>query len=422
MALLGRRFKNNEVMTLHDAARGIELSPLIQGVSVSKTIEIHALTKEMESAGMEVFSLCVGEPDYQPPPEVITAISEAAKKGNTKYTAVTGTADLREAIADDLEKRKGVKYGADQIVVSSGAKQSIIQALLCVVRPGESVLIPSPYWTSYPDMAKICNAEPLIIETSPQDGYALSSETLRTALENNPTISAVIMCNPSNPTGCVMSREQQAALAEVLMDFPKVTIISDEIYEHLTYSVDHTSFASLPGMLDRTVVVNGFSKSHSMTGLRVGYAAAPLHVARACGKLQSQLTSCASSIGQYAATKALRSISEEWLPARVRELDGKRELMYRQLLDIPGFKCPKPDGAFYMLPDVSMYFGMSTPNGAEISNANDFCIALLREEGVALVPGEAFGANKCVRLSYAASEDLINESLRRLTRFVASLK
>ena len=406
---------------MRDAAGGIDLSPLIQGVSVSKTIEIHALTKEMESSGKEVFSLCVGEPDYQPPPEVISAIIEGATKGNTKYTAVTGTVDLREAIADDLEKRKGVKYGVDQIVVSGGAKQSIIQALLCLVKPGESVLIPSPYWTSYPDMVKICNAKPVVVETIPQEGYALTAEALRAVLENNPSTSAIIICNPSNPTGCVMNQGQLEALAGVLRDFPKVTVIADEIYEHLTYGVEHTSFAALPGMIDRTVVINGFSKSHSMTGLRVGYAAAPLHVAKACGKLQSQLTSCASSIGQYAAAKALRSMSKDWLPARVRELEGKRELMYRLLLDIPGLECPKPDGAFYMLPDVSKYFGGSTSSGTKVSNANDFCIELLREEGVALVPGEAFGADKCVRLSYAASEELIKESLRRLAKFVASL-
>ena len=334
----------------------------------------------MERAGKDVISLCVGEPDYQPPSEVIAAISEAATMGNTKYTAVTGTAELREAIADDLENRKLIKYEADQIVVSSGAKQSIMQALLCVVKPKESVLIPSPYWTSYPDMARVCNAEPSIIETLPEEGYALNAERLRDKLGSEPNTRAIIICNPSNPTGCVMRRKQLEAISEVLLDFPQVTVIADEIYDHLTYGVEHVSFASLPGMKDRTIVVNGFSKSHSMTGLRVGYVAAPLHVAKACGKLQSQLTSCASSIGQYAAIKALRSTSKEWLPARVRELESKRELMHSHLLAIPGLECPKPDGAFYMLPDVSAYFGTSTPNGAKVSNANDFCMELLREE------------------------------------------
>jgi aspartate/methionine/tyrosine aminotransferase len=218
-----------------------------------------------------------------------------------------------------------------------------------------------------------------------------------------------------------MKKEDLEAIAGILRDHPGVTVISDEIYEHLTYGVQHTSFATLSGMYDRTITINGFSKSLSMTGLRVGYAAAPLHVAKACGKLQSQLSSCASSVGQYAAEKALTTVSPSWIPERVLELEGKRDLMYSLLMQIPGLSCPKPDGAFYMLPDVSEYFGSSTRSGGKIDSANDFCLELLKEQGVALVPGEAFGADRCVRLSYAASETLIRASLERLSKFVASL-
>lgn len=394
---------------------------MIQGVSVSKTIEIHALTKDMEKEGKEVFSLCVGEPDYQPPEVVIEAIQEAAIQGVTKYTAVSGTAELREAIVHDLSSRKGLSFTADQIVVSGGAKQSIMQALLCTVKPGDGVIIPSPYWTSYPDMVKICGATSIVVETKSENGYTLQAESIRAALEENPKITAMILCNPSNPTGCVMTKEDLEALAEVLRDYPRVTVISDEIYEHLTYGVQHISFGTLPGMSERTVTINGFSKSLSMTGLRVGYAAAPLHVAKACGKLQSQLSSCASSVGQYAAVKALTSVPTSWIPERVRELEGKRDLMYERLTQIPGVSCPKPDGAFYMLPDVSTYFGLKTASGGKVDSANDFCLELLREQGVALVPGEAFGTDACVRLSYAASETLIEEALARMSKFVASL-
>ena len=394
---------------------------MIQGVSVSKTIEIHALTKNMEKDGKEVFSLCVGEPDYQPPKEVIDAIQEAAIRGETKYTAVSGTAELREAVAHDLLSRKGLSFSPDQIVVSGGAKQSIMQALLCTVKPGDSVIIPSPYWTSYPDMVKICGATPVIVETKAENGYSLLADCIRSALEMDSKITNLILCNPSNPTGCVMKKEDLEAIAGVLQDYPDVTIISDEIYEQLTYGVQHISFASIPGMYDRTVTVNGFSKSLSMTGLRVGYAAAPLHVAKACGKLQSQLSSCASSVGQYAAEKALTSVPPSWIPERVQELEAKRDLMYDLLMQIPGLSCPKPDGAFYMLPDVSKYFGSTTASGGKVNSANDFCLELLREEGVALVPGEAFGADRCVRLSYAASETLIKVSLERMSKFIASL-
>jgi aspartate/methionine/tyrosine aminotransferase len=404
----------------------IELSPLINAVSVSKTIEIHALTKDMERAGEKVFSLCVGEPDYQPPAEVMAAIKEAVERGETKYTDVAGTVELREAIAEDLKKRKGVVYTADQIVVAGGAKQAIMQALLCVVKPGDAVIIPRPYWTSYPDMVKICQATPTLVETRAEDGYAVRAESIRAALAADPRASCIVLCNPNNPTGCVMTGgELQRAVADVLVDYPHITVISDEIYEHLVYGgAPHVSFAALPGMSERTITVNGFSKSHSMTGLRVGYAAAPLHVAKACGKLQSQLTSCASSIGQYAALRALTSTPPAWIPTRVRELQGKRDLMYSLLSEIPGglLSCPKPRGAFYMLPDVSGYYGCTTATGRRVDNATDFCLELLREHGVALVPGEAFGAERCVRLSYAASEELIRESIGRLSQFVTSLQ
>ena len=398
------------------------LSPMVENMAISKTIEIHALTKEMERSGKTVYSLCVGEPDYQPPNEVIIATADAANKGLTKYTAVTGELSLRKAIADDLTKRKGTPYTPEQIVVSNGAKQAVIQALMCVACPGDDVLIPSPYWPSYPDMVKMCNARPVSVRTSAKDGYILTPESLRQALQSNPKASCIILCNPSNPTGGVADLENLRGLASVLRDYPQVTVISDEIYERLTYDVPHVSFASLPDMIQRTITINGFSKSHSMTGYRIGYSASSTPIAQAIAKVQSQMTSCASSVGQDAAKVALMEVKETWMSDRVKELKEKRDLAYSLLMKIPNITCPCPDGAFYLLPDVSKYYNKKTPDGKIISNSHELCFELLRSQGVALVSGDAFGCDECIRLSYAASKELINDSVSRLGIFLTSLQ
>jgi len=396
---------------------------MVENMAVSKTIEIHSLTKEMERAGKVVYSLCVGEPDYQPPDEVLQATAAAAQAGLTKYTAVTGDAELRAAIAQDLSARKGTAYTPEQIVVSNGAKQSVLQALLAVVCPGDDVLVPSPYWPSYPDMVKMCQATPVDVPTDAKTGYALTGKSLRATLEaSGSKASCIILCNPSNPTGCVMTRQQLQEISDVLRDFPKVIVVADEIYERLTYDIPHVSFASLPGMIDRTVTINGFSKSHSMTGYRVGYAAAPLYIAKACGKIQSQMTSCASSIGQYAANMALKNVKQDWMDARVGELKKKRNLAFSLLQDIPNTKVGMPFGAFYIMPDVSFYYNTITPDGQRVKDSHELCLELLRCEQVALVSGDAFGAPDCIRLSYAASEELITESIVRLKRFLLSLR
>jgi aspartate/methionine/tyrosine aminotransferase len=398
------------------------LSSLVEGMSISKTIEIHAMTKEMEARGEEVFSLCVGEPDYQPPTCVIDATVKAAKSGMTKYTGVSGTPALRKEICKDLMKRKGLSYSPDQILLSSGAKQSIAQAFMAVVNPGDKVLIPAPYWPSYIDMIKICQAEPVIFETFEQDSFAINAKSLRKTLEQNPEIKAMIICNPSNPTGCNMELSQLEAVSDVLREFQKVFVISDEIYEHLTYDCEHFSFANLKGMSERTLTINGFSKGHSMTGYRIGYMAGPLDVIRAATKIQSQLTSCASSISQEAALAALTETPADWLPARVAELKEKRDLAHEIICRIPDVTCKKGDGAFYLLPNVSAFYGKKTQNGDPIEDAHALCLNLLKAHGVALVSGDAFGAPDCIRVSYAASEQLIRASLGRLSSFLLSLE
>lgn len=407
----------------------MKLSPLIQSLEISKTIEIHALTKAMEKNNEKVFSLCVGEPDYEPPIGVIEAIAKAAKIGKTKYTSVTGEVSLRNAIANDLNSRKGLienKYSADSIVVANGAKQAVVQALMTVVSPNERVIIPAPYWTSYPDMVKICQGIPLVITTSVSNNYILTGSELRSALESNPNVSCIILCNPSNPTGSVATKEQQLELAKVLEDYPDITVISDEIYDRLTYdNHKHVSFASLPNMFERTITINGFSKSHSMTGFRIGYSASNNAIAKEIGKLQSQLTSCASSVSQYAAEQALqddKDPSNSWHSDRLKELEAKRDFAYKMLLDIPHVTCPKPIGAFYLLPDISYYFNKKTAkNQNKVTNSHELCLEFLRDEKVAVVSGDAFGAPNCLRLSYATSLEVIEESLKRLKSFLLSL-
>lgn len=346
---------------------------------------------------------------------------------------------MRKAICKDLSTRKQTTYTPEQIVVANGAKQAVIQALLCIVKPGDEVILPKPYWPSYPDMVKLCYSKPVYTPSTAADSYLLSPTVLRSTLESNPNVKCIILCNPSNPTGAVYNKEQLQGLAKVLLDFPSVIVIADEIYERLTYDVPHVSFASIDGMYDRTVVINGFSKSHSMTGYRIGYSASPVDIAKAIGKLQSQLTSCASSIGQEAARVALTTVDDKWMSERVHELQKKRDLAYNLLKEIPHVTCPKPNGAFYLLPDISHYYNKKTASGMYyvcisllthsftlvgtlVKDSHTLCLELLRNEQVALVSGDAFGADECLRISYAASEELITTSIRRLKSFLLSLK
>ena len=284
---------------------------------------------------------------------------------------------MRKAICKDLSSRKQTTYTPEQIVVANGAKQAVIQTLLCIVKPGDEVIIPKPYWPSYPDMVKLCYSKPVYTPSTAADSYLLSPSVLRSTLESNPNIKCIILCNPSNPTGAVYNKEQLQGLAKVLLDFPSVIVIADEIYERLTYDVPHVSFASIDGMYDRTVVINGFSKSHSMTGYRIGYSASPIDIAKAIGKLQSQLTSCASSIGQEAARVALTTVDDKWMSERVHELQKKRDLAYNLLNEIPHVTCPKPNGAFYLLPDISHYYNKKTASGTYVLCLYSFTYSLI---------------------------------------------
>ncbi|CAM9578139.1 unnamed protein product [Ascophyllum nodosum] len=376
----------------------------------------------MKARGERVVSLCVGEPDFQPPPSVISATAIAAREGKTKYTGVTGSLDLRQAICDDLARRKSLAYTPEDVVVANGAKQAVYQGVMAVVRPGDEVLIPAPYWPSYPEMVKLAGGIPVIVETTVEENFLLTAEKLRGALTDRTRM--LIFCNPSNPTGAVHSKERCEELSAVLTEEEGkgkgVWVLADEIYERITYDTPHVAFASLPGMRERTMTVNGFSKSHAMTGYRLGYLAAPPSIIKAVATIQGQFTSCASSISQAAGLAAL-CVGDEEMQTSFDVMREKRDFVLKLLSEIPGLATAVPQGAFYVLPDVSAHFGKTAPDGTVIHGATDLCLYLLRVHRVALVSGEGFGYSRGVRISYAASVEEIGEALGQLRKCITSL-
>lgn len=391
------------------------LNPLLSQIKPSKTVEVFSLVKQMEAEGEIVTSLCVGEPDFAPPQCVLDAATEAMKGGQTRYTAVTGTIDLRKAIAEDLRSRKGVEYNpVTEIVVGNGAKQCVYQGLLAACGAGDEVIVPAPYWPSYPEMALLVGASPVILETSVDDGYLINPDALERCLEEHPKAKVLLLCNPSNPTGGVHSTELLLQIAKVLEKYPNVVILADEIYERLVYTNDGkcTSFASLPGMFKRTITINGFSKSHAMTGFRLGYLAAPERFAKATSVLQGQITSCASSVSQAAGVSALKDVDESWLENNVEIMKEKRDYVLQELAKMDGVSVSvPPNGAFYVLPDVSKYYD---------GDDTQLCLDLLKEKKLALVPGESFGAPGTVRISYATSMEELQTAMTKLREFLES--
>jgi len=397
-----------------------QLNPLLDLIQPSQTVEIFSKVKEMRANGIDVTGgLCVGEPDFGPPTPVLDAAIAALQGGDTRYTAVTGTAELRRAIADDLQQRKGLTYKPlSEIVVANGAKQAVYQGILATAGTGDAVIIPAPYWPSYPEMVNLAGATPVVVETTAESGYLLEPAQLRQALESNPQVKLLILCNPSNPTGGVYSKTALEGLCQVLRDYPHVHVLADEIYDQLVYDDDETktaaelcpSIAAEPGMWQRTLIINGFSKAYAMTGFRLGYLAAPQVLARACTTLQSQFTSCASSVSQAAGVAALTQVEGPWLKEKVTELKTKRNLCLQRLADMPHVTVHvPPQGAFYVLPDISSYY-----EGDDVA----FCRQLLEDQKLALVPGSSFGAPGTVRLSYATSFEELNLAMDKLAAFL----
>ncbi len=388
----------------------IKLSERINELSESQTISMAKMGRALSAKGIDVINLSFGEPDFQTPDHIKKAAKEAIDQGYTFYTPVAGYPELRKAIAKKFLTENNLKYDDDQIVVSTGAKQALANAVLCILNPGDEVLIPTPYWVSYSEMIKLAEGVVKYLPSTVESDFKISAEQLEKAI--TPKTRLFMFSSPCNPTGSVYSQVELEKLAEVFLRHPQVAIISDEIYEHINFIGEHFSIAQVPELNDRVIVVNGFSKAFAMTGWRVGYLAATKEIAAACDKMQSQITSGTCSIAQRAGISALNSdmsTTNEMCEA----FKHRRDVVYELLKVIPGIKVNKPAGAFYFFPDVSYYFGKK--NGEHtIENSTDLCLYLLNEAHVALVTGEAFGDPNSLRFSYAAAEEKLIEAVKRI--------
>lgn len=398
------------------------LSQRAKRVAPSLTLEITAKAKKMKAAGQPVVSFGAGEPDFNTPDYIIRAAKEGLDKGFTKYTPASGTDALKAAIAQKLQKDNGLTYTPQQIVISNGAKHSLYNAFSALVDPGDEVIIPAPYWLTYPELVKLCEGVPVFAQTRSENGFKLTADGLACAI--TPKTKVVVLNNPCNPTGAVYSEQEIKALAAVL-EKTDIYIISDEIYEELVYEGPRPySVASYSETIKaRTIIVNGVSKTYSMTGWRIGYTASDLALAKAMGSMQSHMTSNPNSIAQYAAAEAYTGAEGKIFLAHMKAtFDTRRRLMMRLLDEIRPLCYIHPAGAFYVMADVRSVLGKTAPSGRKLGSAHEFSDELLEEQMVAAIPCESFGADGYLRLSYAVGEDDIKEGLRRLAAFVASLK
>ena len=392
----------------------------VQAIAPSETMKISGRAKELQRAGKSVISLSQGEPDFKTPQHICDAAVQAIRDGHHGYTMNTGNPELREAICDKLKKENGLEYTPDQIILSNGAKQSIGFSLLATIDPGDEVIIPAPYWVSYPEMAKLAEGKPVIVSTAFENDFKMTADQLRDAI--TPRTRMLILCSPSNPTGSCYSAEELEALAEVLKEHPGILVLSDEIYEYIVFEDKHVSIAQVaPTLMDRILVINGFSKGFAMTGWRLGYLAGPASIVKAVAKIQSQETSGPSSISQKAGEAAYLS-PRDAVTDMVAAFRERRDYLVDALNRIDGVKCFNPGGAFYAFPDISAFLNSTTPSGDRIRNSTDLCLFLLEERGLAAVPGDAFGEPAGIRLSYAASMEHLEEAVKRLSEGLAALK
>lgn len=394
-----------------------QVSDRLAKLSASATIAMNQRSKDLQSQGIDVINLSVGEPDFNSPDHIKEAAKKAVDDNYSFYPPVAGYPELRKAIVDKLKKQNGLDYSADQIVVSSGAKHSIVNVMLCIINKGDEVIVPAPYWVSYPEQVKIADGKPVIIETGIETDFRITPDQLRDAI--TPNTRALVFSSPSNPTGSLYSKEELEALADILAEHERIIIISDEIYEHINFVGKHESIAQFDKIKDRVVLVNGVSKGYAMTGWRLGYIAAPVWIAKAVTKLQGQFTSGATAVAQIASIAALtgdHGPTEEMNKA----FNRRRDLMLRHLNEIEGVKCSVPEGAFYVFPDVSHYYGKKIGDKT-IENSGDLCMYLLESGHIATVPGAAFGAPKCIRISYANSDENLEEAMKRLKAALAKL-
>lgn len=396
------------------------LSDTLARVKPSQTIAVTNKARELAAAGRDVIGLGAGEPDFDTPENIKAAAKRAIDAGRTKYTAVDGIPELKRAICEKFERENGLKYTPAQVTVGTGGKQILYNALVATLNPGDEVVIPAPYWVSYPDMVLLAGGTPVSVAAGMETGFKLTPEQLEAAI--TPRTKWFIFNSPSNPTGAAYTRAELAALCEVLMRHPQVWIMSDDMYEHLVFDdFDFTTPAQIePGLYDRTLTCNGVSKAYCMTGWRIGYAAGPVELIRAMGTIQSQSTSNPCSIAQYAALEAL-SGPQEFLATNREAFQRRRDLVVSMLNEAKGVTCPNPEGAFYVYPDISGCIGKTSAGGAKITDDEAFASALLEETGVAVVFGAAFGLSPNFRISYATADEVLREACARIQAFCAGL-
>lgn len=394
-----------------------KLSDRLNRLAPSATLAMSQKSGEMKAQGINVINMSVGEPDFNTPDHIKEAAKKAIDGNYSRYSPVPGYIELRKAIVEKLKKENGLEYSTNEILVSNGAKQSVCNTLMALVNDGEEVIIPAPYWVSYPQMVKLAGGEPVIVEAGFEQNFKMTPEQFEAAI--TPKTRMLILCSPSNPTGSVYSEEELRGLAEVIKRHEGLYVLADEIYEHINYVGKHSSIAHIEGMRERTIIVNGVSKAYAMTGWRIGFIAAPEWIVKGCNKLQGQYTSGPCSVSQKAA-EAAYTTSQECVETMRKAFERRRDLIVELAKDIPGLEVNKPEGAFYLFPKCSSFFGKSY-NGKKIENSTDLAMFLLEVGHVATVGGDAFGDPYCFRMSYATSDDNIREAMKRIKDTLALL-
>jgi aspartate aminotransferase len=397
------------------------LADALSRVKPSATIAVSQKARELKAKGRDVISLGAGEPDFDTPDNIKKAAIDAINRGETKYTAVAGIVELREAIAKKFKRENNLDYTANQVIVGTGGKQILFNAFMATLNPGDEVVIPAPYWVSYPEMVALCGGTPVFVGTTIDNKFKLQPADLEKAI--TPKTKWLVFNSPSNPSGAAYSREELKALTDVLVRHPHVWILTDDMYEHLTFDdFKFTTPAEVePKLYDRTLTMNGVSKAYAMTGWRIGYAAGPLQLIKAMDMIQGQQTSGTNSVAQWAALEALEG-PQDFITENKKVFQGRRDLVVSMLNQAKGIKCPTPEGAFYVYPSCEGLIGKTAPSGKVIETDEDFVSELLESEGVAVVHGSAFGLGPNFRISYATSEKLLEEACRRIQRFCAACK
>ena len=396
----------------------IALSNRLSDIVESQTLAMTKRSRELKATGVDVINLSIGEPDFDTPLHICEAATAAMAKGYTHYPPVAGLPELRTAISNKLQRENGLSYPAENIIVSNGAKHSLLNAILALVNPGDEVLIPAPYWVSYPSMIQYAGGVPVSIPSTVEDDFKISAAKLEAAI--TPKTKLLLFSSPCNPSGSVLSRAEIEAWKDVLVKHPHIFILSDEIYEKINYAGKHCSLAEYPELKDRIAVINGLSKGYAMTGWRMGYLAGPKELVAACDKIQGLMTSGASSVSQMASVTALEGPQDCVIDMK-NVFEQRRNTFHAALSSIPNLPCNLPDGAFYLFPDVSFYLGMKTPDGKVVNTADELCLYLLDQGHVSAVSGEAFGHANCVRFSYAASEEQLQKAGQRIAAALKNL-